>query len=98
MANKEITFKEFWDAYGLKKDKMSAEGAWKRLSAKDRRAAFAGITPYREECQRSGVRMMYAQGYLNHRRWEDEVEEPSPAAPQQPAPPSEPLIPGMETW
>lgn len=69
-----IEFNTFWDAYGLKRDRKAAEGAWKRLSAKDRQAAFDGIHAYREECRRTGVRMMYGQGYLNHRRWEDEID------------------------
>ena len=67
-------FKEFWDAYGLKRDRIDAERAWNRLSASDRRAAVAGIGRYREQCRRSGVSMMYGHGYLNHRRWEDEQD------------------------
>ena len=67
-------FQQFWDGYGLKRDRIAAERAWKRLSAKDRRAAMAGITAYRGDCLRRGVSMMYAQGYLNHRRWEDEPD------------------------
>jgi len=67
-------FKAFWDAYGLKKDRLSAEAVWNRLSAADRRAAIAGIPAYRADCQRRGVAMKYAQGYLSHRRWEDQTE------------------------
>lgn len=68
-----ISFQTFWDAYGLKRDRIAAERAWKRMSSKDRQKAFAGIVSYREECQRRGISMMYPQGYLNHRRWEDDV-------------------------
>lgn len=67
-------FPVFWNLYGVKRDKIAAERAWKRLSAKDRKAAVAGIEAYREECQKRGISMMYAQGYLNHHRWEDEIE------------------------
>ena len=67
-------FKAFWDAYGLKREKAAAEAVWNRLSAADRRAAMAGIKAYREDCQCRGVAMKYAQGYLSHRRWEDETE------------------------
>lgn len=67
-------FKAFWDAYGLKRERQAAEASWNRLSAKDRRAAIAGIAAYRERCRQSGVSMMYGQGYLNHRRWEDETD------------------------
>lgn len=67
-------FDTFWDAYGLKRDRFAAEPVWKRLSYKDKRAALAGIEPYRSECQRTGVAMMYAVRYLKHRRWEDEID------------------------
>lgn len=82
-------FKAFWDAYGLKRDRIAAERAWNRLSASDRRAAVAGIGAYREDCRRRGVSMMYGQGYLSHRRWEDEPDGPSPTG-------GESL--GMEEW
>lgn len=65
-------FQEFWDAYGLKLDRIGAERAWSKLSQKDRRAALEGVSLYKEICEQRGIRMMYAQGYLNHRRWEDE--------------------------
>lgn len=81
MNSTEIIFSDFWNAYGLKRDRLRAERAWNRLSAKDRQAAYAGIAPYREACQQSGISMMYAQGYLNNRRWEDETE-PQAAAPK----------------
>lgn len=93
------TFPEFWNAYGLKRDRMAAEKAFLRLSAKDRLAAFNGIAAYRADCQQRGIRMMYAQGYINHRRWEDEAPPGSPyvATPSQPSPtPGEP--PKMEIW
>lgn len=73
---KDVTFEQFWNLYGLKRDKIAAERAWKRLSAKDRRAAVDGIKPYREDCANHNRMMMYAQGYLNHRRWEDDFSAP----------------------
>ena len=97
------TFPEFWNAYGLKRDRMSAEKAFLRLSGKDRLAAFNGIAAYRADCERRGIAMMYAQGYINHRRWEDETEAsttasvPYAASPSQPSPtPGEPQK--MEIW
>lgn len=99
------TFPEFWDAYGFKRDRMAAEKAFLRLSAKDRLAAFNGIAAYRADCQQHGVRMMYAQGYLNHRRWEDETEASAPASVPYAASPSQPSSspppgsqPDMEIW
>lgn len=78
-------FDIFWDAYGLKRDRIAAERAWKRLSAKDKKSAMAGIETYRKDCQTRGIHMMYAQGYINHRRWEDEAiaATPCPAVPRR---------------
>lgn len=67
-------FDRFWNLYALKRDKVAAQRAWQRLSAADRRAAIDGIQAYRDACQQRGIAMMYPQGYLNHRRWEDEAE------------------------
>lgn len=78
------TFEQFWNLYGLKRDKIAAERAWKRLSAKDRRAAVEGIKPYRQDCADHNRMMMYPQGYLNHRRWEDDFSAPA----QRPSIPS----------
>ena len=69
-------FKRFWNLYGLKRDKIGAERAWKRLGKKDRMAAMDGIAAYREDCAKRRCDMMYPQGYLTHRRWEDEFSEP----------------------
>lgn len=78
------TFEQFWNLYGIKRDKIAAERAWKRLAAKDRRAAVDGIKSYRQDCTDHNRMMMYPQGYLNHRRWEDDfaapVEEAKPEA------------------
>ena len=68
------TFDSFWNQYALKRDKVAAQRAWQRLTAADRRAAIDGIAAYRDACQQRGIAMMYPQGYLNHRRWEDEAE------------------------
>ena len=67
-------FQKFWDAYALKRDRVAAERAWRKLSKGDRRAALAGIQRYRDDCEARGIQRMYAQGYLNHRRWEDEQD------------------------
>ena len=79
MKENDELFNTFWDAYGLKRDRLAALRAWKRLSANDRRDAIRGIAAYRADCQQRGISMMYGQGYLNHRRWEDEISAPSPA-------------------
>jgi len=66
-------FQTFWNAYGLKRDRIAAERAWSRLSTREKKAAIAGIQPYRDDCLRRGISMKYAQGYLNNHRWEDEI-------------------------
>lgn len=73
--NKAPTFNEFWDAYGLKRNKLKAEPAWNRLTAQEKRAAIAGIPAYRAACQQQGIAMMYPQNYIRDHRWEDETEE-----------------------
>lgn len=104
-----ITFQEFWDAYGLKRDRVAAERSWRWLSAKDQHAAFRGIADYRADCEHRGISMMYAQGYLNHRRWEDEivpVQQAKPGyRPRQAAKQNDTVIKvtdqsydNMETW
>ena len=86
---KEITFTQFWDAYGLKRDKIAAERAWKRLGKRDQLAAFSGIKVYREDCEKNGRMMMYAQGYITHRRWEDELEPPPSVSKPMAQPPAD---------
>jgi len=78
-------FDAYSEAYGGRVARQDAEGAWKHLTVRDRRAALRGIVPYSERCRKQGVAMRYAQGYLNGRRWEDDVPEtgpsPKPASP-----------------
>lgn len=81
----DLEFQKFWDAYALKRDRVAAERAWRKLSKGDRRAALAGIQRYRDDCEARGISRMYAQGYLNHRRWEDESSTPDPI-PDVPSP------------
>lgn len=69
------TFQDFWDAYGYRRDRLRAERAWNRLSAADKKAAVAGIAAYKEDCERRGISLMYGQGYLNCRRWEDDFSD-----------------------
>lgn len=80
-------FQAFWNAYALKRDRIAAERAWKKLPARDRKAAIDGIERYKTDCAKRGISRMYAQGYLNHRRWED--EEDTDTAPEKSAAPAE---------
>ena len=83
--NKAPTFEEFWNAYGLKRDRIAAERAWNKLNTKDKRAAIMGIAAYTNDCEQRGISRMYGQGYLNHRRWEDDFRIPEATA--SPTPP-----------
>lgn len=73
--SEEYTFDLFWNAYAFKRDRKAAERAWDKLSVVDRKAAFTGIARYKADCARQGISIMYAQGYLTHRRWEDEIND-----------------------
>ena len=74
--NKAPEFSEFHNAYGKaygeKIDRIAAERAWRRLSARDKRAAIAGIQTYAADCRQRGIAMKYPSGYLNLHRWEIE--------------------------
>ena len=74
--NQAPTFQQFWNAYGMKRDRIAAERAWNRLTAKDKRMAIRAIDDYNADCARRGISRMYAQGYLSHRRFEDDFTAP----------------------
>ena len=90
--NKAPTFQQFWDAYGLKRDRIAAERAWSRLTAKDKRMALRAIDDYAADCAQRGISRMYAQGYLSHRRFEDDFTAPDKEAPATVAPASRPSV------
>jgi hypothetical protein len=68
----EYPFESFWEAYGYKKERKSAEKAWKRLCLTDRKDAIEKIETYKRDCERCGRNMKYPATYLNSRTWEDE--------------------------
>lgn len=92
--NKAPTFQQFWNAYALKRDRIAAERAWNKLSAKDKRKAIEAIPAYNADCSRQGISRMYAQGYLSHRRFEDDFSEDPASAP---APSPSPASPGLSS-
>lgn len=73
--NKAPDFQQFWNAYALKRDRIAAERAWNKLPAKDKRKAIEAVPAYNADCARRGISRMYAQGYLSHRRFEDDFSE-----------------------
>ena len=76
--NKAPEFKDFWKAYPLHKARKQAEQAWSRLSARDKRAAIAALPAYTCDCLQRGAAFKYAHGWINGRRWEDELESKAP--------------------
>ena len=72
-------FEKFWDKYAMKLDRIAVIKAWNNLDKDLRRKAIDGIQHYCEICETLGGKRMWPQGYLNHRRWEDE-------SPTQPLP------------
>jgi len=73
--NKKIPFDVFWKKYPLHTAMGPAERAWNRLSAKDRRDAYAAIDRYVEHCRQTGIAFKYPDGWLNDRRWTDEYDD-----------------------
>lgn len=70
-------FEAFWKTFNFKKNKQTAEKAWKKLNNKDRAAAMAAIPNYHaylEHKRSTGFNQnnLYPATYLNERRWEDD--------------------------
>lgn len=70
-------FEEFWNTFNFKRNKQTAEKAWKKLNNKDRAAAMAAIPNYHaylEHKRATGFNQnnLYPATYLNGRRWEDD--------------------------
>lgn len=70
-------FEVFWDTFNFKKNKQTAEKAWKKLNNKDRAEAIAKIPnyyAYLEHKRAMGFNQnnLYPSTYLNERRWEDD--------------------------
>ena len=93
--NKAPDFQQFWNAYALKRDRIAAERAWNKLPAKDKRKAIEAIPAYNADCARQGISRMYAQGYLSHRRFEDDFSESTESAPAPAPAPSRPASSGL---
>ena len=74
---------DFWKKYPVKKSKKKAKGIWQQMTEDDRRAAVSAIPTYIADCQQHGYNYAYPNTWLNGRRWEDEVSDPTPAPPLQ---------------
>ena len=71
-------FNTFWKLYPTKRDKVKAQRAFNKLSATDQQEAIKGVQreiEWRKAMQGQWVpAWKYAQGWLNGRCWEDELE------------------------
>lgn len=70
-------FEVFWNTFNFKRNKQTAEKAWKKLNNKDRAEAMAAIPNYHaylEHKRATGFNQnnLYPATYLNERRWEDD--------------------------
>lgn len=74
------TFNRFWEAFAYKKDKAQAIDAWAAIPTLTDAIvdticlAAEQVARQRPELTASGRTPIYAQGWLNGRRWEDEEE------------------------
>jgi hypothetical protein len=74
-----VSFAEFWDRWPEKKAKVSAEKAWARLPAEDRRVASARCADWFRAWRRGNPQAspIHAATFLNQRRWQDMDETSS---------------------
>lgn len=68
---REITFDDFYTAYGNKVGRKRAETVWKRLSKGKRTAAFDYIETYKSSVIRRGIALKHPSTYLNDEPWND---------------------------
>lgn len=68
----DLSFERFWEEYGYKKDKISAEKYWKKMPDNEKAKAISGIKRYRYDCKRSQRDMVYPIRYLRNMRYMDE--------------------------
>jgi hypothetical protein len=67
----EITFEQFYEAYGYKEGRKKAETAWNRLSKAEQLKAYQYIATIKTKKQISGQALQYPASYLNSARWND---------------------------
>ena len=93
----EPAFQTFWDRYGKKRERGDAMKAWQRLTPEEQQAAIDGIPAYRRQCEERGTAMLYAQGYLNQRRWQQAGRRRG-RKPSSPPPSTSDPFGEMEMW
>ena len=68
----DLTFDRFWNEYGCKKDRVSAEKHWRKMPDDEKAKAIAAIKRYQYDCKNHNRDMIYAVRYLKNMRYMDE--------------------------
>ncbi len=72
IINEQITFEQFYEAYGNKKGKEKAKATWNKLSKTDQAKAFAYIKKYNNYLVMNPWQAkLMPVTYLNQKRWND---------------------------
>ncbi|MFJ1323567.1 hypothetical protein ACILDT_11190 [Capnocytophaga canis] len=66
----QITFDDFWNAYGKIGTKALAKKKFEKLKDSEIIKAFLGIKKEQQKKKLDGTAMPYAETYLNQKRWE----------------------------
>ena len=78
---KDITFNQFYKLYPRKVGRHLAQKSFQRLSKRDKTLAYDGLINYIKFWKVSDTEKQFIphpSTFLNHKRWEDEVELPKP--------------------
>jgi len=88
------TFADFWDAYPRKTNKIVAERAWKKLKSSEKFVALEKINDF---CNGKELQFVaHPSTYINQKRWEDEVIEPTKKVEQTSV--SKQYVPERDDW
>lgn len=67
----EVTFEQFYNAYGVKEARKKAFAAWNRLSKAEQLKAYNYIPRLKTKTINTSIAMPYPATYLNQQRWND---------------------------
>jgi hypothetical protein len=88
------TFGEFWSAYPRKTQKVVAEKAWGKLKSEEKFVALEKIVDF---CKGKELQFIaHPSTYINQKRWEDEVIEPTKKFEQTSV--SKQYVPERDDW
>lgn len=87
-------FSEFWQAYPRKTQKVVAEKAWNKLKDEEKFVALEKIDDF---CKGKEMQFIaHPSTYINQKRWEDEVIEPTKKVEQTSV--SKQYVPERDDW